>query len=200
MAKYDKPTDVIIVAPNRKPEAIPESEPITEPVGERPALSNVEMIALPNSSDTGPLPTGLVVTANIEAHKPICWRSGDWQSAQSMVPPYNGLEIRAVPKYDTAGTLESVDVTIADYSLDSNGAETQLHCTLEQILNEREFPVRPQSANSTLEGSIKFRLLQGAPDHANLFFSLRYGLVSTGNKNVQGCGLQVALTLPKDRQ
>lgn len=153
------------------------------------------MAVTTNAAATESAATGMAVIPNAEgASEPICWRSGDWQEHQGTVPPYNGLEVLAVPVYGNTGSLESVGVTIVDYTLIKEGAKTLLDFTLSQITCEKESLLTPKTDSSTLDGFIKFRLLQNAPDHALLFLSLTYGLVSPSNKNVQGCILYVPLT------
>ncbi|MDP1770821.1 MAG: hypothetical protein Q8L15_00950 [Methylobacter sp.] len=153
------------------------------------------MAVTANAASTESAATGMAVIPNAEgASEPICWQSGDWQEHQGTVPPYNGIEVLAVPVYGNTGSLESVGVTIVDYTLIKEGAKTLLDFTLSQITHEKESPLTPKTDSSTLDGFIKFRLLQNAPDHALLFLSLTYGLVSPSNKNVQGCILHVPLT------
>jgi hypothetical protein len=154
------------------------------------------MAVTTNAAATESAATGMAVIPNEEegASEPICWQSGDWQEHQGTVPPYNGIEVLAVPVYGNTGSLESVGVTIVDYTLIKEGAKTLLDFTLSQITHEKESPLTPKTDSSTLDGFIKFRLLQNAPDHALLFLSLTYGLVSPSNKNVQGCILHVPLT------
>ncbi len=148
-----------------------------------------------NATATEPVAAGKAVVSSVEeVSKSICWQSGDWQESIGTVPPYNGLEVQAAPKYGSTGSLESVTVTIIDYTQIKEGAKTLHVFTLIQITNETESLIsRPRTLNSTLNGCIKFRLLQRAPDYANLFLNLTYGLASPRHKNVQGCILQVPL-------
>lgn len=126
---------------------------------------------------------------------PICWKSGDWQTNPNTSSPFNGLEVQAVPVYGNTGTIETIAITTTDYTLIKEGAPTALVFALNDIMNETEKPLRPVQDSTTLDGSMKFRLLQSAPDKANFFVSLTYGPAAPSNKNVQGCILQVPLTI-----
>ncbi|GAB6260491.1 hypothetical protein [Photobacterium sp. R1] len=49
------------------------------------------------------------------------WHSGDWRAQASSTPPYNGIEISALPQYDDNGTFVSAAVTITDYTKNKKG-------------------------------------------------------------------------------
>ncbi|MGZ5076581.1 MAG: hypothetical protein ACXV9R_08155 [Methylobacter sp.] len=150
-----------------------------------PAVSNEESAA----STESPAETAKTTAP------PISWQSGDWQANPNTSSPFNGLDVQAVPVYGNTGTVETITTTITDYTLIKEGAPIALIFALSDIMNEMEKPLRPVQESATLDGFMKFRLLQSAPDKANLFVSLTYGPVAPSNKNVQGCILQVPLIL-----
>ena len=165
------------------PDTAPGAEtPDTDPDAETPATA--PSAETPDTAPGAETPSSTIL--------PVIWQSGDWQSSLNMSPPYNGLEVQATPVYSNTGAIESIAVTIIDYTLIQEGGKTLQDFTLSQITNETAIFIEPQP-DSTLNGSIKFRLLQGAPDFANLFLNLSYGLPSPSNKDVQGCILQIPL-------
>jgi hypothetical protein len=130
---------------------------------------------------------------------PVDWQSGDWQISPNTSSPYNGLEVQAVPVYGSTGAVETITATINDYTLIKDGVGTTLVFRLSDITNETSMPLTPQADKTTLSGFMKFRMLQSAPDQANLFVDLTYGLASPSFKNVQGCILQIPLLLNKSK-
>ena len=180
------------------PDTAPDAEtPDTAPDAETPATA--PSAETPDTAPGAETPSSTIL--------PVIWQSGDWQSSPNMSPPYNGLEVQATPVYSNTGAIESIAVTIIDYTLVQKGAKTLQDFTLSHITNETAISIEPQPDSTTLNGSsiepqpdpttlngsIKFRLLQGAPDFANLFLNLSYGLPSPSNKDVQGCILQIPL-------
>jgi hypothetical protein len=126
---------------------------------------------------------------------PIFWQPGDWQIRPSEVPPYNQIKVMVSPVY-LAGKLDSIDVTITDYTQAKEGAEVVCSFIWDDISKEKERHIVSPPGASTLKGYMKFRFLQAAPDHANLFLSLSYGLPPPSHKSIEGFVLQVPLRNP----
>lgn len=216
MATDDKPTNIRTSSPAKKTTAKLSDEPLAKEiaittnaktttaetaakggeVSNTPAKKKVVAKSTIKSSNNPPNKETVVAAVNTttaKQEKSIHWQSGDWQKNQNTSPPYNGLEVQAIPVYGDTGTLENVAITIVDYSLTKEGAKIPLQFSLNQIVNETKATLIPQVDSSTLDGFVGFRLLQGASDYANLFLSLAYMENSVSSKNIQGCILQVPL-------
>lgn len=55
------------------------------------------------------------------------WHSGDWKSVPLNKPPYNGIEISAIPTYDTeTEKFVSATVTFTDFTLSKTGVSSTI--------------------------------------------------------------------------
>lgn len=105
------------------------------------------------------------------------WTSGDFQEDPGTDPPYNGLQLTAVPAYSEQ-SLVSVAVTILDFTYSQTGVPVTIQ--LEPATAGKRTAVQPPSATApqfTVRGTLELRSM---PTSLNpvlfLFIDLYYGL------------------------
>ena len=101
------------------------------------------------------------------------WQSGDFVQPPRTQPPFNGVEINAVPTYNDQGMLVSLAVTVTDFAKSKTGA-TQDH-TFEPVKSGESFALKA-SGDFTVSGPVELRLTAALPNDAVVFVNISYGL------------------------
>ncbi len=101
------------------------------------------------------------------------WKSGDWVSPRRKQPPYNGVEIIAVPVYGSQGKLESMKVTISDFTKGKSG-DSVSH-VFEPPASGDKISLK-SSGNFTIHGHLSLKLTASLSSSIVIFLDIYYGL------------------------
>ncbi len=101
------------------------------------------------------------------------WQSGDFVKPPRTQPPYNGVEIQAVPTYNNQKALVSLAITVTDFAKSKTGA-TQNHI-FEPVQNGEKTTLSP-SGDFTVQGPLELRLMPASPTDVVVFVNISYGL------------------------
>jgi hypothetical protein len=120
------------------------------------------------------------------------WQSGDWREPPNQEPPYNGIQLRAVPARNGQGMLTSLELVFADFTNKRDGVAMSYSATPQ----DGESIHLSAKGDFTISGFVKIRSLASVPDRVVVYFqSVYYGLEQRRH-HVAGGVLTVPRKLP----
>lgn len=104
----------------------------------------------------------------------LMWQSGDWREPPNDTPPYNGIEMVAVPTYNGQGRLVSLALTLTDFTNQRKGMPKTF--SVARIEHGATVLLSAED-NFTISGTVELRFFLSTPNDVVVYFEdISYGL------------------------